>query len=70
MGSTTDRDVMRSFETISNRRVLVVLLFIAALLAVVIGLVVAGFRDRQISRGAEAVTEPPSSAAAPKTPGR
>jgi hypothetical protein len=70
MGSTTDRDVMRSFEAISNRRVLVVLLFIAALLAVVIGVVVSGFRDRQISRGAAAVTESSRSAPATKAPGR
>jgi hypothetical protein len=70
MGTVTDRDVMRSFQTISNRRVMVALAFIAAFLAVVIGLLVSGFRDRRISRGAAAVTNPAIPAEVPRTPAK
>jgi hypothetical protein len=53
-----DRDVIRSLETVSNKKALLGVGLIAAALAAVIGLVVAGFRGEDVSESADAVTQP------------
>jgi hypothetical protein len=52
-----DRDIIRSFESVSNKRVVVIVALVLIVVAVVIGVVVSGFRGQQIKGGAEAVTK-------------
>jgi hypothetical protein len=53
-----DRDVIRSFETVSNKKVVLVVALVVAVVAGVIGVVVSGFRGEDVPQGAEAVTKP------------
>jgi hypothetical protein len=59
-----DRAVIRSFETGQGKR-LAILALAVAILALVIGVVAFGFRDRHITRNADALmkTEPAPPAA-------
>jgi hypothetical protein len=53
-----DRDVIRSLETVSNGKVVFLLVLVAAAVVGLIAFVASGFRGKDVSGSAEAVTEP------------
>ena len=55
-----DREIIRSFQPIHNRRVMLVLALAALVLIAVIASVVTGFRGRHITRGAKSLTNEPA----------
>jgi hypothetical protein len=52
-----DRDVIRSFEGVANKRVVALIAVVVIVVVVLIVVVVGGFRGKNISKGAEAVTK-------------
>ena len=72
-----DRDVIRSFESVSSTKVVLIIALILIAVAVVIGVVVSGFHGQEVKKSAEAVTEsvtgqpaPPKAPAQPTKPAK
>jgi uncharacterized membrane protein len=63
----TDQALMRSFESLTNKRVMGLL---AVVVLVVLGLIVViagGFRGVDVSKGANAMTTPPATVTQPQS---
>ena len=52
-----DRDVIRSLETVSNKKAWLVIGLVGAALVAVMGLVVSGFSGKDVPHSADAVTK-------------
>jgi hypothetical protein len=72
-----DREVIRSFESVSSGKVVLIIGLIMCAVAMVIGLVVSGFHGQEVKKSAAAVTEsvtpkppPPTAPAQAAQPGK
>jgi hypothetical protein len=52
-----DREIIRSFEGVASKRVVAVVALVVVVVVALIVYVVSGFRGREISRSADAVTK-------------
>jgi len=62
-----DREVIRSFESVSSTKVVLIIALLLIAVAVVIGVVVSGFHGQEVKKSAAAVTESVTAKPAPTT---